>query len=184
MTGILQASALQLASSPTRWYVVFTPAEKLHWWDRFFRLKQGFNHVFALRWDGFNWLLFDPHAAFTEVTVLPVFSRRALPSLVPPGATILEVEAFRCKTWVRGRWWIGPMTCVEQIKALLGLQVGFVWTPYQLHQYLLGHTHGRLKQIKRTTPDRAGARTPSATEARVQPVATGSERISQGRGTR
>lgn len=135
MPSILSAPAAWLESDPTRWYLVFCDGgERLWWWDAFTR--PGYRHVFALRWDGWNWLLFDPSGQYTDVAIIAAASEDALGRLVPPGATVLEVEAFRRRDRIRGRWWIGPMTCVEQIKALLGLPVGWIFTPWQLFRYL------------------------------------------------
>lgn len=131
---LLSAPAAVLGSAPTRWYLVFTDTEGRWWWDVFTR--PGFRHVYALRWDGWNWLLFNPSAEFSDIAIIAATSEDALPSLVPPGATVLEVEAFRRRDRIRGRWWIGPMTCVEQVKALLGLPVGWVFTPWQLFRFL------------------------------------------------
>ena len=136
MAGILGATREQRASSPTRWYVVFCQVERLDWWDLIFRLKPSHGHVYALRWDGYNWLLFNPHAGYTDVAIVAGGDENALGQLVDSGATVLEVEAFRAVDRLRGRWWAGPMTCVEQVKALLGLPVGWIFTPWQLFRYL------------------------------------------------
>lgn len=145
MPGILSAPREWLESSPTRWYVVFCEDEgRRYWWRA--TTRAGFRHVYALRWDGWNWLLFNPSAEYTEVAIIAVSSEDALGRLVPPGAKVLEVEAFRQRDRIRGRWWIGPMTCVEQIKGLLGLPVGFIWTPWQLYRYLLGCVDGVMDQ--------------------------------------
>lgn len=159
MDSILSAPPEWADSSATRWYVVFCNARERHWWDRLFRTPAGFQHCYAVRWDGFNWLLFNPHAAYTEVAIMPGTSENALHTLIEPEATVLEVEAFR-RDRIRGRWWAGPMTCVEQLKALIGLSVGRVWTPWQLYRYLMEYrTDGQ--QTKSTSansqPDRARA---------------------------
>lgn len=137
MTGILGAPRELLGSSPTRWYVIFCNSSgALRWWDYIGHTREGFRHVYALRWDGWNWLLYNPHAGFTDVAIVAAADENALASLVDPGATVLEVEAFRAIDRLRGRWWAGPMSCVEQVKALLGLPVGWIFTPWQLYRYL------------------------------------------------
>jgi hypothetical protein len=137
MPGILGASREQLDSSPTRWFVVWCNSQsRLRWWDYLARTPEGFRHVYALRWDGYNWLLFNPHAGYTDVAIVAAADENALAQLVDPDATVLEVEAFRAVDRLRGRWWAGPMTCVEQVKALLGLPVGVIFTPWQLYRYL------------------------------------------------
>jgi hypothetical protein len=159
-------------SDPTRWYLVFCDAERLCWWDILFRTRAGFSHVYALRWDGFNWLLFNPDAAFTEVAIMPGRSENALQSLARPGATIVEVEAFRKAGRIRGRWWIGPMTCVEQLKALLGLPAGRVWTPWQLYRYLMeGHADERaIQKTQGTSANSAGKGTRAAPAFRARRI--------------
>lgn len=137
MTTILDAPRAWLESSPTRWYIVFCDTERRAWWDVLFHTRPGFTHCYALRWDGFNWLFYNPHASFTEIAILPATSENALASMLEPEATVVEVEAFRKYNRIRGRWWAGPMTCVEQIKALIGVPVGRVWTPWQLYRYLM-----------------------------------------------
>ena len=81
-------------SSPTRWYIVFCEAARRRWWDKLFRTRPGFSHVYALRWDGFNWILVNPHVAFTDVAIVPLASENELRLLVEPDATVIEVEAF------------------------------------------------------------------------------------------
>lgn len=157
---ILGAPDAWLKSSPTRWYLVFCDAAHRRWWDRVFRTPAGFSHVYALRWDGFNWLMFNPSLDVTEVAILPAADQNALDSFLEPGSTVVEVQAFRPIGRVRGRWWIGPMTCVEQIKALLGLSIGRVWTPQQLYLYLTEGEDDRksIQETENARADRAGKR--------------------------
>jgi len=134
-------------SSPTRWYIVFCEADRRHWWDHLWRTPLGFSHCYALRWDGWNWISINPGVYFTDIAILPGTHENALQEYLPAGATVVEVEAFRQKDRIRGRWWVGPMTCVEQIKALLGLPVGWLFTPWHLYRYLMRDgTDGRFQQ--------------------------------------
>lgn len=143
------------ASSPTCWWLVFCEGRSRHWWDRVFRTPPGFSHVYALRWDGWNWILFNPHAAFTEIEIMPYSRASDLRCMIGPDATALEIETFRRIDGIRGRWWAGPMTCVEQIKALLGLPVDRIWTPWQLFRYL---EHANGYNPESTKADRSGKR--------------------------
>lgn len=174
MTTILSAPREWLESSPTRWYVVFTSGARRHWWDRVFRTPIGFSHVYALRWDGYNWILFNPHTSFTEIAILPIPTENAIQHMIEPGATVLEVEAFRHPTRIRGRWWIGPMTCVEQVKALLGIPVGRIWTPRQLYNYLV--TDGQ-QQTENTGANRHRARSRSPVATRVRSTRGGTKPV-------
>jgi hypothetical protein len=166
---ILRAPAEWLNSSQTRWYLVFCAATRQHWWDRLFRIRRGWSHVYALRWDGYNWLLFNPHSAYTDVQVMSPTTEKALYALVEPGAAVLEVEAYR-RERLRGRWWVGPMTCVEQVKALLGLPVHTVWTPYQLYCHLLREYPWREHETENTGTDRNRGRTGEAPAARARRI--------------
>ena len=143
-----------LASDATRWYIVFCEVTARHWWDWVFRTPVGFSHCYALRWDGWNWIEYNPRAAYTDVAILPATSENALHTLVVAGATVVEVQAFRQSTGIRGRWWNGPMTCVEQIKALLGMRVGLkIWTPWQLYRHLEEQAqHGNTRQAQTDRP--------------------------------
>lgn len=178
---ILGAPKEWLESAPTRWYVIFCNAERLCWWDVLFRTRAGFSHAYALRWDGFNWLLFNPDAAFTEVAIMPGRSENDLQSLVEPDATIVEVEAFRRVGRIRGRWWAGPMSCVEQLKALLGLPAGRIWTPWQLYCYLMEEEADErvVQKTKGAGAHRASKRTRTAPAFRARRITTRGKRASQ-----
>ena len=170
MPDNLMGSAHLAACNPTRWYVVFCATGQRRWWDRLFRTPSDFSHVYALRWDGWNWILFNPGAAFTQLEILPHPTENALQAIIEPEATVLEVQAFRRDGLLRGRWWAGPMTCVEQIKALLGLPVGRIWTPWQLYRYLMRFTDGIPEVTESTGANGPGSRARRAPAPRVKQI--------------
>jgi hypothetical protein len=179
MTGLLSCPRQYLASSPTRWYVVFCEVTERSWWDALFRTPVGFSHVYALRWDGWNWLLLNPHAAFTDIMVVAARDEGQLAELVEPGATVIEVQAFRPTDQVRGRWWVGPMTCVEQVKALLGIAPGWIFTPWQLYRYLTRPAHV-LAQAQDSQAQPVGNRAAALPTIRARRVDPRQKRAPQG----
>jgi hypothetical protein len=166
---ILRAPAEWLNSSQTRWYLVFCAATRQHWWDRLFRIRRGWSHVYALRWDGYNWLLFNPAFGLHRRAGDVANDRESIVCSGGAGRGCLEVEAYR-RERLRGRWWVGPMTCVEQIKALLGLPVHTVWTPYQLYCHLLREYPWREHETENTGTDRNRGRTREAPAARARRI--------------
>lgn len=128
--------------SRCEWFVVFMDAEPF-WWNRW--LRDGFKHIMALQWDGYNWLMFNPRAGCTDVAVLS-WSKPDLPLDIVSDrdAVILQIVSYRDTQRIRS---VIPMlpTCVEQIKALLGIRAPFALTPWQFYRYLIGGKHGKQK---------------------------------------
>jgi hypothetical protein len=122
------------------WFVLFGDgfAERAPWWHRF--LAPGYRHVMALRatWSGSITVLAEHTGGHLVVEVLPEpvndvvlrylslpQVRHALKVAVPnpdhlPGATTLRP----------------PMTCVEAVKALLGIRAPRIIFPRQLARHL------------------------------------------------
>lgn len=121
------------------WHVVFTSQEVDHWFTR--HLAPGFQHCFAVREYRVGrapsdslYVKMDPYAAMTTVDVW--FSP---PWVKHSPATIVKVAAAREVHATRSWFHLGPISCVEQVKMLLGIRAFFVRTPRQLHRYLLKH---------------------------------------------
>jgi hypothetical protein len=115
-------------------YVVFTDGRP-HWWNRF--LKPGFSHTYVLIWDGACWLLVDPSLSHCRVTILDQFE--PIPPtewLRVPGATVLEARPEVVEGRLRHPWILGLLTCVEGVKAVLGIRRPCILTPWQLAKYL------------------------------------------------
>jgi len=109
-------------------YVAFG-GRRTRWWMRF--LKRGFYHCALVLGNGREWILIDPLVHFTDLIVLKNGDIR---------------EAFRQKGYrlIRTtpvipsltRTQFRPLTCVEVVKRFLGINQPFIWTPYQLFNFL------------------------------------------------
>ncbi len=125
-----------------RFFVVFKPGAP-HWWDWF--LKPGFTHVYVLIWDYGLWLYVDPALHHTRVVILEQLDDR------PPGfwlvdeeATVLEVQPEVGRPGdLRAPWVLGPLTCVESVKAVLGIRRFWLFTPWQLFKHLRRRANGQ-----------------------------------------
>lgn len=98
-------------------------------------LKKGYRHCFVLINDGERWLSLDPLSSYMEVQVyhhiLPSFD---LPNwLENRGYQILKTDIDRSNTQAAP---IMFFSCVEAIKRLLGIHKRFIFTPWQLYQFL------------------------------------------------
>lgn len=133
--SLLDEHLVELAGrSHTEWFLVFEHGTERHWWTRF--LRDGFHHVYALRWDGFNWIRFDPGLGFTDVEILPHPTPDVAGIVSTDCCAILRVTKWRERARYRVPWVLTPWTCVEQCKALLGIRAPHVLTPYQLFRHL------------------------------------------------
>jgi hypothetical protein len=120
------------------WWLVFRnlPAETAQargWW-LWERLKPGFQHVEAWRLDRGVWARFDPSLEFVqaEVHTAPPWEL-VNPALQP---TFLRFTRAIKLGKIREPFMIGPVTCVELVKAMIGVRAPFMRTPHQLYKYL------------------------------------------------
>ena len=120
------------------WWVVFGDAPKRYWWTAFCR--PGFEHCFALARQGGSWVQVDPGHDFMRVAVLPVSAYTPIHALVGD-RTVVRVRASLTEQ-MRAPWIVGPLTCVEVVKSLLGIRSLTLLTPHQLYEHLRRH-HGR-----------------------------------------
>lgn len=117
--------------APAAW-VVFSDAPGmplLRW------LPRGFRHCFVLLNDGRHWIAVDPLAACTEVEVLPLPAEADVPGWYRERGHAVVRAAVRREA--RRPAPLGPFTCVEAVKRVLGLRAPLVVTPGQLHRRLL-----------------------------------------------
>lgn len=134
MTTLLDTTEYS-GKSGVEWYLVFYNVEQAYWWTRL--LKPGFQHVIAYRVIAGYWLLFQPRKDFLDVEFTTYPSYLTINEIVPEGAKVLRVTAWREQKRMRYPWIIGSVTCVEMIKALLGIRAFFLWTPWQLYRYCI-----------------------------------------------
>jgi len=124
--------------SPARALVVFTDGREI-WWLRV--LKPGFRHVLVAvhrpgRGSGGHWVLVNPLAHRTQLDVLADRPAAALAAwLRAQGHTVVETVT-RVPPRREAPW--APLTCVEVVKRVLGLQARWVLTPWALYRHLTG----------------------------------------------
>lgn len=96
-------------------------------------LQPGFSHVEAWRYDRGAWARVDPCLEFmvAEVHLQPPWETGLLPS-----AKFVHVQRLAPRGRVREPFLIGPITCVELSKALIGIRAPLVRTPYALYKHL------------------------------------------------
>lgn len=134
----LLASKDLIGLSKTSLYLIYEDKIPCMWWQKF--LKKGYKHVFAIRFDGFFWIKTDLTIGFMDSEVLPVYDRATIKTVLKGhNATYQYVETWR-KT--RYRSLFAPWSCVEAMKALLGIRAWWVLTPYQLYKYIEAR-HGK-----------------------------------------
>lgn len=120
-----------LGKWPAEWWLIYDDTDaREHWWCRW--LKPGFRHVLALRRDGRVWVAVKPTTGFVDIEVLRT---DATPWQLFPSATVQRVVALREANTIRSRLFVGPLTCVEVCKALLGIRAWWLRTPWQLHRF-------------------------------------------------
>ncbi len=97
-------------------------------------LEPGFDHVEVWKSLGDGWLRINPTVEFLDIQAYTL----------PPWVLIdadQNVKYIRVKRSIPIRDWrnsfhIGPIDCVELIKAMLGIKGFFIRTPYQLFKFL------------------------------------------------
>lgn len=97
-------------------------------------LRRGFKHCFALIKDGEQWLCIDPLASHTDVLVHSLPAAFDLPGwFAARGHKVMKAQMQKPKTIAPLAW----LSCVGQIKRVLGLHKPFILTPWQLYLYLV-----------------------------------------------
>lgn len=113
------------------YYVVFGKADlNIPFIDR------DYSHCYAMKWTDAGWIMLNPALGYTEIFVLDSLNPEIREALAHTEYTdIIHVGAWRkIRRW-RTPWPVA-FTCVEQIKALLGISAWWVITPRQLYKYL------------------------------------------------
>lgn len=116
------------------WYIIFEARFPEYWWDYF--CDMNYAHVWALKWDGFNWTAVTPYVGYTEVMVLPWMEKSDFKTIVRKSKWI-KVEIIADPARTRIPWVLSTAYCVDQIKMLLGIRKPFIITPKQLWNYLI-----------------------------------------------
>jgi len=156
---------------PVEWWLVYSEAHRPFWWNRF--LAPGFRHVSAYKRDGRLWVAFIPSGEFLDVRVMRTDHE---PWLDDAPTAVQRVTIMRRGGAIRSRFYIGPVSCVEHVKALLGFRAPFVQTPHQLYRYVR-----RLHENTEGTGTLARARSAAAApDDRTRALGRGRESPYQG----
>ena len=117
-------------------------------------LKRGFRHCFAaLRQDG-RWLLIDPLKQHLEVRLLPPAAGFDLAALyVAQGHRVLRrgpppQGGDPPPPPRRGGSLLRPLTCVETVKRLVGVECAWTLTPWQLFRHLQSGPRAPFSEVR------------------------------------
>jgi hypothetical protein len=102
------------------------------WWLRL--LRPGFRHCFVALQGGYGWVVVDPLSHRTCVARIPAGPEFDLAGWSRAhGMMVVETRVATTDKKVAP---VRPYSCVESVKRILGIQAGFVLTPWQLFRYL------------------------------------------------
>lgn len=132
--SILEVADLRIVE----WYVVYRRRPFRHWWGRM--LHPDFRHVELWRPMQYGpaitdvqWLMVCGTYEFLEADL--VIDPRP-PWVRDPKCTVQRVTASRSLSSIREPFFLGPMTCVEYVKAALGIRSIWLRNPHQLYRYI------------------------------------------------
>jgi hypothetical protein len=129
---------LQHLTDDVEWYVVFTQAKYPHW--IFNVVDKNIGHVYAVRsLNDYQWLVVQPRTNITETIIMLKCQYPTINQLVDSSDKVVKVKVKQSEKVRGGLNWF---TCVEQIKALLGISDFFTFTPKQLYNGLMGGKYG------------------------------------------
>ncbi len=111
--------------------MIFRQANYKKWLNAI--LEPGFSHVCVVIHKPNADVLIDPRIGYTETTVYP--------PLTDFGYLGKTVRVTRKASIGRLRGVVGPLNCVEQAKAFLGIKKWWIITPYQLYKELKNGQH-------------------------------------------
>ena len=146
MTGE-QVSLLDTPGLRTvEWWVTYHYRSEYRWWGKY--LNPYFRHVEITRPVQYGpgisdvmWLQLLPG---TDILDVDLSMDPRPPWVVCPEATIQKVTVVYKPGRMRSWFDIGPLTCVEVVKAALGIRAFFVRTPLQLFNYIQ-RRHGVIR---------------------------------------
>lgn len=118
-------------TSPELGLVIFSHNTDFKWLKF---LKPGFRHCFALLQKEGQWVLYDPLSHQTQITILPNYPIEDLET----GFLKHNCHVIRCtiNTAPKRLAPIGPYSCVEAVKRVIGIHNHRILTPWQLYKYL------------------------------------------------
>lgn len=129
--------------TPATWILIFCNTTTPRWHDRLF--KPGFRHVYAVKFVGDCVVTYNPQLSHTDIDIEVAEPE----TMAPAGSTVVEVTAWRREGVLRVPFYMGPITCVESCKALLGIRGFWPKTPWQLYKQLARGHHNGIFQVYR-----------------------------------
>lgn len=119
-------------------YVIYEDRDPGMWWQRY--LKKGYSHSFLVIYDGYFWIKMELTTGYMDICVLPFYNNNTIEDVLRG----IDCTYQFIETWRRQRYRsiIAPWSCVEAIKAVIGVRALHVLTPYQLFKYIEAH-HGK-----------------------------------------
>lgn len=99
-------------------------------------LKPGFRHCFIALGRQGHWVIYNPLSHQTEISVQKNMTIDELMELYRPFVfKMIQCEVRKAPFRPAP---LRPYTCVEAVKRILGIQKGWILTPWQLYRHLLG----------------------------------------------
>jgi hypothetical protein len=128
----------QPSEDDNEWYLIFGEAKYDHWIFKVIDKRMG--HVYAVKdLNNWQWLVIQPRVNMTEAKILLKSEFPSIRYIADYNDNIVKVNA-RPKPEVRG--FLNWFTCVEQVKALIGIKDPLALTPKQLYSNLIGGKYG------------------------------------------
>lgn len=118
------------------WWLVFGGSNDKHWLIKY--LQPGFKHVYAMQLSegGYMWQVVNCNRSHMTLDLVSVDNYPHPRAYAAHGSTVIPVTAVIDVKKIRAS--IGVMSCVEVVKAVLGIKAMSVFTPYQLFKYIRG----------------------------------------------
>lgn len=119
---------------------MFCDTDAKHWYNPL--LRPGFQHVWAFKVESGLVMALSPQLNATDIDVVLLEEAH----ITSPNSTVLQVDIDSVRQSLRVPWLLTPFTCVEQVKALLGLRHWCV-TPWQLFKVLTMMNEKGIKTV-------------------------------------
>ena len=139
-----------VGTSKLQAYVVYEDRDEQMWWQK--PLKKGFKHSFLVIYDGYFWIKMELTIGFMDICVLPFYNNNTIEDILRGTKCTYQLV----QVWRRQRYRniLAPWSCIEAIKAALGIRALHVLTPYQLFKYIEAH-HGKENTRTITLPTKS-----------------------------
>ncbi len=135
---IVKICMIQSEHGKIEWYLIFSEAKYDHWIWRF--VDKDIGHVYAVKsLNDYQWLVVQPRVNMTDMHILLKSQYPVIRAIADKDDKIIKAKV-NVKPKVRGL--LNWFTCVEQVKALIGVRSFWTITPKQLYNGLLENKYG------------------------------------------